>query len=296
MARGAEGKLRQRNKKKEEKLTGEAMLSGNVNPFMAPIDDDDFPTPTSGVDDDDLGVPPPKMEKKKKRKENADSENRSVAAPAPAKKGIKSTPLILLILMTGSTLLPALIYASDYFGSYLQKNNLIGSIGFRLGIGQTPKKRVMSFYEKHSPEKIEEVPGILAKYYGDYPTLIKRLERKYQDYGYFLEWEADEAPMQFAMEHLQETREYMFQQWQLYAPQPLKTATRNIKYNVGTLYKKGAKVWKKKLWPMLEPIFGVPKGASAQKRKDAQKARANRPKTGRRKNTEYRDDADEQEH
>jgi len=300
MARGAEGKLRQRNKKKEDRKTANAMLSGNENPFMAPVDEDnDFPNPTSSSDedDDDLGAPPPKIEKKKKRKEPSEAENRSVAPPAPSKKGgIKSTPLILLILMTGTTLLPALIYASDYFGSYFQKNNVMGAIGFRLGIGQTPKKRVMSFYEKHDPEKIMEVPGILSKYYGDYPKLIKRLERKYQDYGYFLNWEEDEAPMQLALEQFEETRQYMFQQWQLYAPRPLKTATRNIKYNVGTVYKKFSKLWKKKVWPLLEPLIGVPKGASAQKRKDAQAARDRKRPTGgtRRKNTDFRDDVDEE--
>ena len=296
MARGAEGKLRQRNKKKEDKMTADALLSGNENSFMEPVTDDDFPGPstvTGHDDDDDVGLPPPKMEKKKK-KNGTIADNKAVAAAAPVKKGIKSTPLILLILMTGSTLLPAMIFASDYLGTYMQKNNLMGSIGYRLGIGQTPKKRVMSFYEKHDPEKILEVPDILSKYYGDYPKLIKRLERKYQDYGYFIDWEGDEAPMQLALEQFYETRQYMFQQWQLYAPQPIKTATRNIKYNVSTLYKKFAKVWKKKVWPLLEPILGVPKGSSAQKRKDSKAARdRKRPSGTRRKNTEYRDDEEE---
>ena len=57
----------------------------------------------------------------------------------------------------------------------------------------------MSFYEKHDPTKLEEVPKIMAKYYGDYPKLVKRLERRYQDYGYFQNWEQDEAPMKIAM-------------------------------------------------------------------------------------------------
>ena len=295
MARGAEGKLRQRNKKKEDKMTAEALLSGNENSFMEPItEDDDFPTPSTATgESDDVGLPPSKMEKRKK-KNGTSAENKAVTVAAPAKKGIKSTPLILLILMTGSTLLPALIFASDYFGTYMQKNNLMGSIGYRLGIGQTPKKRVMSFYEKHDPEKILEVPDILSKYYGDYPKLIKRLERKYQDYGYFIDWEGDEAPMQLALEQFDETRQYMFQQWQRYAPQPIKTATRNIKYNVSTLYKKSAKVWKKKVWPLLEPFLGVPKGSSAQKRKDAKAARDRKRTSGsRRKNTEYRDEDEE---
>ena len=72
-------------------------------------------------------------------------------------------------------------------------------MGHKLGVGATPKKRVLSFYEKHDPEKFDDIPKIMAKYYGDYPKLVKRLERRYQDYGYFKDWEQDEAPMKLAM-------------------------------------------------------------------------------------------------
>ena len=130
--------------------------------------------------------------------------------------------------------------------------------------------------------------SILAKYHGDYPTLIKRLERKYQDYGYFLHWEQDEAPMTLAFEKLYETRDYALKQYNVYAPPVVKKYGRNISYNLNTLYKKGRKVWRTTLWPMLEPIFGVPDGAAAQKRKDKRDAQN---RGGRRKkNTEYRDD------
>jgi len=71
----------------------------------------------------------------------------------------------------------------------LGKTNLTGRLGYRFGIGSTPKKRVVTFYEKHAPEKIHEVDSIVSKYYGDYKTLTKKLERKYQDYGYFVGWE-----------------------------------------------------------------------------------------------------------
>ena len=59
----------------------------------------------------------------------------------------------------------------------------------RMGIGSTPRKRITSFYEKHSPEKLGSVDATLGKYYGDYKTLTRKLERKYSDYGYFVGWE-----------------------------------------------------------------------------------------------------------
>eukprot|EP00536_Pseudo-nitzschia_multiseries_P014370 jgi/Psemu1/163723/gw1.694.23.1 len=221
--------------------------------------------------------------KKKKAKQSSCCDD---ACPAPAKKasssqGIKTTPLILLILMVGTTILPGLIYASDYIGGYLAKNNVIGQIGFRLGMGSVPKKRVLSFYEKHDPEKLNEVPQILSKYYGDYPKLVKRLERKYQDYGYFLGWEQDEAPMALAKDQLQETYSlWINSYWNVYAPQPAKTAARNIRYNLTFLHKKFYKLFWKKIWPHLEPFLGVPDGAAQQKRKDRAEAQKRRQKTG----------------
>ena len=201
--------------------------------------------------------------------------------------GIKTAPLILLILLTGTTVLPALLYAGDWLGATMQKKHFLGSIGYKFGIGPSPKKRVMSFYEKHDPAKIESVPTILAQYYGDYSKLTKKLERKYGDYGYFLNWEQDEAPMTLAKEKLEDTYIYLGKQFNKHAPQIIKTGARNMKYNLGFLYKKAKRIWKKKVWPILEPYFGVPKGAAEQKRKDAQEAR--RRKRGKR-NTEFRDD------
>lgn len=294
MARGAEGKLRRRNEKKQaRKEEAEAldMLNANENPFMAPIEDDDSDEDQTPVPESEGGsnVPPPK---KKKPKSSS-----KVTIPVPQKKteGIKTLPLILLILLTGTAVLPALIYAGDMLGGMMQKQSILGTIGYKLGLGPTPKKRVLSFYEKHDPTKIDNVDNILAKHYGNYPKLIKQLERKYGDYGYFLEWERDEAPFTLALEHVADTREYLGEQFNLYAPQIVKTAVRNIRYNLATLYKKGRKIWRKHVWPLLEPVFGVPKGTAAQKRKDAQEAR-NRKADGsgtRRKNKDFRDDEED---
>lgn len=215
--------------------------------------------------------------------------------------GIKTTPLILLILLTGTTLLPAILYAGDMVSNYLGNNNVLGSVGYRLGIGAVPRKRVLSFYEKHNPEKISEVPTILSKHYGEYPKLIKKLERKYQDYGYFHNWEADEDPMIAVRESLQDAYSYWIQHiWNKYAPIGVRNGVRNIKYNLTKLYKKGLRIWKKKVWPVLQPYLGVPdeRTAAKQKRKDAEEAKRRRAEQsgsggGRRKNKDFRDDVED---
>lgn len=300
MPRGSEAKLRRRNQRKDEDKQDLNAIFGDPNGEEAT---DEIPLPPrmknggiAPVDDDseEEEAPVNPMPKKKKGKQSAVSSG----PPPQPKSGIKRTPLIMLILMTGTTLLPALIYAGDYMSSFLAKSDVLGGMGYRMGIGHVPRKRVLSFYEKHSPEKVTDVPHILSKYYGDYPKLIKNLERKYQDYGYFMGWEEDEAPMKLMTEYLKDIYGMWIKQWNKHAPQVLKTAARNARYNITTVYKKGRKVWKANVWPMLEPIFGVPDGAEKQKRQDAAEARKRRKSdsTGgsrpRRKNREFRDDVD----
>ena len=288
MARGAEAKLRRRNKRKNENEDVIDMFE-KAAAEEEEADGDDSDDDINDLNDDGAT----NKDKKKKKREKGATE--IVKVPVAAPKGIKTTPLILLIMMVGTTVLPAIIYASDMLANVAQKHHLLGSLGYRLGMGSVPRKRVVSFYEKHDPSKIEDVPTILAKHYGDYPKLVKKLERKYQDYGYFLGWEEDEAPLTLALEQLAQTRDdFVDQYWNRYAPQPLKTAARNIRYNLTHLFKKGKKVWKRTIWPVLEPFLGVPKGAAQQKRADAKAARERRAgadKT-RRKNKEFRDDVE----
>lgn len=307
MARGQEAKSKRKAARKEARsAAGEEML--NTNEFdQQPVEEEEeekkaegspeMPLPpgmskrssaaTDTSDDSDDDVP-------ETRKSRSGKATKRRPVTAQKKEGIKTLPLVMLIMLTGTTVLPALLYFGDWVGAFVQKKHLMGNIGFRLGIGPSPKKRVLSFYEKHDPGKIEEVPTILSKYYGDYPKLTKRLERKYNDYGYFLNWEQDEAPMTLAFDQLRDTGDKIQEQWNKHAPQFAKTGARNMKHNFTFVYKKVKVVWKKKVWPVLEPYFGVPdaKEARAQKRKDAQAASSARP--GRRKkNTEYRDDPDE---
>jgi hypothetical protein len=325
MARGAEAKLRRRNRKKNDASAADEIFGDDddddaapaattakgkhndsipLPPGMLMMDVTDAPIDQDTDDDDDVPTDNLPKKKKKKSKSAGDTDNTKTAtsrAPPSGKpkEGIKMLPLIFLILMTATTMIPVMIYASDNVGAWASKSNLFGKIGFSLGIGPVPRKRVMSFYEKHDPNKILEVPNILSKHYGSYPKLVKKLERKYQDYGYFIGWEDDEAAVKLAMEHLQATYDLWLQSyWNRYAPQALKTAARNIRYNMTFLLQRGRKIWKKHVWPVLEPVFGVPKGGEKQKRKDKEEARKRRPgATGgtKRKNKDFRDDDEEEE-
>jgi hypothetical protein len=314
MARGADAKLRRRNRKKDEKANSDRIFDDAEEDDNGTSDFGDIPMPPGmsnegaaddgGDSEEEEEVVVPKKKKKNKSKSAASGAD---SMPMPPKKnpvsGIKRTPLILLIIMTGTTLLPALIFASDYLGNFFQKHHVLGQIGFRLGMGAMPRKRVLSFYEKHDPAKSNGVPDILSKYYGDYPALIKKLERKYQDYGYFVGWEQDEAPLELAKEQIEETYNvWIHSYWNVYAPQTLKTAARNIRYNMTYLHKKLHKAWKKHIWPMLEPFLGVPKGAKKQKREDAAEARKRKQATSgsgsagtRRRSQEFRDDPEDDE-
>jgi len=315
MARGAAGKLRRRNRKQDDERVSMDMFEDEANGEGDFDESADIPLPPgmggdkekdsdddSATNDEDVIIPKKKKKKKKSKSGDSSGDDDMKMPTAPAKKNqIKTMPLIFLILMTGSTLLPALIFASDYLGGFMGKHNVVGQLGFRLGMGGVPRKRVLSFYEKHDPEKIENVPDILSKYYNDYPKMVKKLERKYQDYGYFLGWEADEAPLVLAMEQVQEGYDvWINSYWNVYAPQVLKTGARNIRYNLTFLQKKLFKAWKRNIWPALEPIFGVPKGSNKQKREDAAEARRRKQKTTggdskseKRKGPQYRDDVED---
>lgn len=299
MARGQAAKLRRRTNRQQK----------GADPFDEnnEKEDDDTPMPprmsnavsrekpiVETVDSDDSDAEEEVMPVKK-------SKNKNLKSPASAngnveKGGIKRGPLILMILLFGTTVLPALIYLSDYLGKYASVVNILAQAGFALGIGNVPRQRVTSFYEKHAPEKLHEVPTILRNHYGQYPTLVKKLERKYQDYGYFLGWEDDEAPLTIALGKVRETYDYWLEHyWNRYAPQLIKTYVRNARYNISTLYKKLRRAWKKYVWPLLEPVLGVPDARTAerQKRKDTADARKARPRTSsgtRRKSNEFRDD------
>jgi len=320
MARGSEGKSQRKAARKEARAKeAERILEGSEPSLNDIVNNSDGPNVEEDSSSDEEGetaVPEETPEedeapKKKKKSKSKSARAKKAAAskaagggggdaccPPPggggAGEGIKTLPLVMLVMLTGTTLIPALLYMGDYFSAFIAKNHIMGNLGQRLGIGPNPKKRVISFYEKHDPEKLSEVPGILSKYYGDYPKLVKRLERKYGDYGYFISWETDEAPMTLAFEQLWETKAMMDKQFDRHAPALVKTGARNMRGNITFLYKKGNKLWKKQVWPVLQPYLGVPDEKAARKQKLQDKKDANKRKgeaTGtRRKSAEFRDD------
>lgn len=317
MARGSEAKSARKQARKESRAKeAERILNGeeDVDAFSAPKDGPNIEEDSSSDEEAESNTeasPEQTPEKKKKKSKSKKAKAAKSAAATRARgggggdmccpppggsggQGIKTLPLVMLIMLTGTTVIPALLYMGDYFGEFMGKNNVMGSIGHRFGIGPNPKKRVISFYEKHDPDKLNEVPGILSKYYGDYPKLVKRLERKYADYGYFINWEQDEAPMHLALEKVWETHEMMQQQFDRHAPAIVKTGARNMRHNFGFVYKRGSVVWKKTVWPVLQPYLGVPDAKAAKKQKLKDKKDADKRKkeaTGqRRKSTEFRDD------
>lgn len=256
MARGSEGKAARKAAKKEARAKeAERILNGeeesnenqprdgpNVEPDSSSSEEEEGESAAEATPEE--GTPEKKKKSKSARAKKkaalraAAAKQRSAAGgggdaccPAPggsAGEGIKTLPLVMLFMLTATTVLPALLYMGDYFSAFLAKNHIMGNVGHRLGIGPSPKKRVTSFYEKHDPEKLGEVAGILSKYYGDYPKLVKRLERKYGDYGYFLNWEQDEAAMTMAFEQLWETQEMLSKQFDRHAPAVVKTGVRNM--------------------------------------------------------------------
>merc|ERR1719263_623 len=107
--------------------------------------------------------------------------------------GIKWKYVFILVFLFGSALLPALLWVVDHAGAAVSGAGGSAAAGLRvkLGLSPTPKERLTNFYAKHNPDKVDEVDGLIAKYAGNYPKMIKVLEAKYGDYGYFMNWEND---------------------------------------------------------------------------------------------------------
>jgi hypothetical protein len=187
MARGSEGKSARKQARKEARAKeAERILAGDedVNEFSNPpsfedVNKEEDSNSSSSDEEEEDAAPEKTPEKKKKSKSKSARAKKAAAArarggggggdaccPTPggsSGEGIKTLPLVMLIMLTGTTVLPALLYMGDYFSAFIAKNHIMGNLGHRLGIGPSPKKRVISFYEKHDPEQRGEVPNILSK-------------------------------------------------------------------------------------------------------------------------------------
>ena len=159
------------------------------------------------------------------------------------------------------------------------------SFSASLGMAATPKERLAKFYGKHNPDKVDEVAArtsaslffvfflssrseenkesgvatprprlsvlslspqvLIKKYSGNYPKMVKVLEAKYHDYGFFLGWEED---ANFKTFFKKEAVRYFGKAQFLYKkhmPYKLRGAFYNMYYNISTV-----------LQPLTDPLWG----------------------------------------
>ncbi|GMH79630.1 hypothetical protein TL16_g08207 [Triparma laevis f. inornata] len=244
----------------------------------------------SGCSDDDQKEDEIASKIKKGKKARQNAKLVEVAKEKGFFGEIKLLPLVFLFLLTASTALPAFFWILDNASSVLVKTNLTGQLGYRMGIGSTPRKRITSFYEKHSPEKLGSVDATLGKYYGDYKTLTRKLERKYSDYGYFVGWEEDEAASKLAWAKIEEYQKDLSKTYRKNAPKQLVQASDNFYYNIGGITKKVKVIWKKQIWPVLKPIVWVADEKEAKRQKKADAKKYGKKKKG---SAAFRDEEDE---
>lgn len=182
------------------------------------------------------------------------------------KGGIKWLHIFFLVLMMGSAILPAIVFLIDNMGGAV--NGLLPSLGAAMaaaGMVATPKKRLIEFYEKHDPEKVDKVEAAIKRYAGDYKTMTKRLEAKYNDYGFFIGWENDSgfaAIQKEGMAVLQEKGAVYYQQ---YVPFQIRNGFKNIYLN--------ANHYGKKAYKMLDKMVGG-KPAPKSKRSKSSKSKS----------------------
>lgn len=104
-------------------------------------------------------------------------------------QGIKWKYVFFFVLLFGTGMAPFLFMLVDAVKPVV--GNSLSRVSAQIGLAPTPKMRLVKFYEKHNPDKVKEVDALIGKYTTDYPKMVKILEAKYQDYGFFLGWEKD---------------------------------------------------------------------------------------------------------
>ena len=89
---------------------------------------------------------------------------------------------------------------------------------------------------------MDKVEAAIKRYAGDYKTMTKRLEAKYNDYGFFIGWENDSgfaAIQKEGMAVLQEKGAVYYQQ---YVPFQIRNGFKNIYLNANHYGKKAYKM------------------------------------------------------
>jgi len=160
---------------------------------------------------------------------------------------VKWSHIAILFMMMAGGMLPVIMMAADVLGPKLTAgvNAVLPSLQPYLvgaGLSPAPKKRLNKFYEKHKPEKMEEVDKILLKYAGDYKTMTKKLESKYNDYGYFMNWEQEEgfkAAQKQTYEYVAKTSAKLYQKC---IPFPIRMGVNRVYGNALFAYTKALKL------------------------------------------------------
>jgi len=146
---------------------------------------------------------------------------------------IKWKYIVMLGLLTGTAVLPAALWVVDNVasasGSALSAS--LSAFGGRVGLTATPKSRLEKFYEKHNPDKLPEIPALIHKYAGNYDKMIKVLEAKYHDYGFFLGWRDDAAFKTIAKTESIKYYNRALVYYRRYVPYKLRGAFYNMYYN-----------------------------------------------------------------
>ena len=150
-------KMQQRKQKQHKQTMAEREQKRNSRfdeqTRSAPSHDDD-----DDEDDDDDYTPSARGKKR--------------VAPKGYFAKIRWTHVALLLLMTGTAVLPALLWVADKASAAIGTSNAFQKVGIQLGMMPTPKERLVKFYKKHNPEETDEVDRLLSKYAGSYGELF----------------------------------------------------------------------------------------------------------------------------
>ena len=156
-------KMQQRKQKQHKQTMAEREQKRNSRfdeqTRSAPSHDDD-----DDEDDDDDYTPSARGKKR--------------VAPKGYFAKIRWTHVALLLLMTGTAVLPALLWVADKASGAIGTSNAFQKVGIQLGMMPTPKERLVKFYKKHNPEKTDEVDRLLTKYAGSYGEHFFSLARR----------------------------------------------------------------------------------------------------------------------
>ena len=203
-------------------------------------------------------------------------------------KGIRWQYVAFLVLLFGTTALPAVFWVLDSVGGLVGKGagGAMGGIGAKLGMSATPRDRLAKFYAKHNPDKVDEVGGLIAKYAGNYPKMIKVLEAKYNDYGFFLGWQEDESFKGFLKKEGTEAWVKAQFYYKKYAPYKVRMALYKMYDVLATTFSPGlnlVRTYALNVFPELKDYIGAPAGYRPPKAYTAAKRASRSGTTNKRK-------------